>query len=287
MQQNIIKPLTLEGLLLGKLSRLKKPPKNLSYIGTDPHIVLESPAVAIVGTRKMTPYGRSVTEKLSSELARAGVAIISGNALGVDVTSQKAALDAGGRVIAVVASGLDKIYPATNLSIAERIVKQGGAIISEYSEGHQPRPDQFLERNRIIAGLADAVIVIEAAERSGSLNTALHASQADIPLFAVPGPITSSLSRGTNTLIKDGAHIITKTDDILKLLHISKNQQLQLPTQNTQESQILRLITEGIGEPALLANRLGIPIIELQTNLTMLEISGSIRQTPLGTWENI
>jgi DNA processing protein len=287
MQEVIINQLKLNPSLSDKLTRLKNPPKNLYYIGADPLLLLSSPAVAIVGTRKMTPYGRSITDKLSSELALSDVTIISGNALGVDVTAQKASLDQGGRVIAVVPSGLDAVYPATNRAVVQRILAQGGCVISEFDTDHStPRPDEFLSRNRLIAALSDAVLVTEAAERSGSLNTAMHAKDMNIPIFAVPGPITSSLSKGTNHLIKEGAHIVTETKDILDYLKIDNNPtQISLLGASEAETNILATLSMQSCDTTLLAHLTKISLSELQSALTMLEINSRIEQDSVGNWQ--
>lgn len=280
-----MKKLKLESPLKNKLDRLEMKIGVLHYLGTDPNVLLKQPTVAIVGTRKLSPYGKQVTGMLASELARAGVVIVSGNALGLDVTAEKSALDAGGKVIAVVASGLDNVYPATNSQVANEIVKQGGAILSEYEEGHIPRPHEFLDRNRIIAALSDIVIIPEATERSGSLNTSRHAKSMNIPIFAVPGPITSSLSGGTNQLIKDGARVVTKTSDILEFLGIDKKSaQKSLKGSNDTETAILQAISEGVQDITLIQHSLNIPVNDLQTALTMLEINGAIFQNSLGMW---
>lgn len=285
MQKDIIKKLVLTPALSKKLHRLQNPPTQLSYIGSNPCDILTKPAVAIVGTRKMSAYGKAVTEKIANDLARAGVCVISGNALGVDVTAQKAAVQAGGKVVAVVASGLDKVYPATNARVADEIVRNGGAIVSEYEIGHMPRPEEFLERNRIIAALSDIVIVTEAAQRSGSLNTALHAKNAGVPVFTVPGSITSSLSEGPHTLIKEGAKILTSAEDVLHFLGITKHsKQLNLVGANEVETKLLELVSEGHREQTSMHALSGVDYATFQSALTMLEINGQIKQDSLGNW---
>lgn len=191
-------------------------PKRLYYIGTLPEHRL--PTVAIVGTRKPTAYGTEVTAKIAGDLARRGVVIISGMALGIDAIAHRAALEAGGTTIAVQANGLDKLTPATNRQLGEDIIKRGGAIISEYEPNVPARDFQFLERNRIVSGLADAVLITEAAARSGTLNTAKHALEQGKEVFVVPGNITSPLSAGCNSLLKQGATPVTCAEDILEVV---------------------------------------------------------------------
>lgn len=280
-----MKILTLKPPLLKKLDRLTNKVKVLTYLGVDPNSIISGPVVAIVGTRKPTPYGKQVTELLASELSRAGVVVVSGLAFGVDIIAHKAVLDAGGKTIAVIASGLKNIYPASHQKIAEKITKQGSTI-SEYPENHMPRKVEFLERNRIIAGLSDLVIIPEAAERSGSLNTAKHAESMGIPVCAVPGPINSPLSAGSNWLIQQGANLITSSDDVLKLLNMDKsaNRQISLLGSNDQETAILQIIADGINDPQLIQLAINISTADLQISLTMLEIAGRIEQNSLGAW---
>jgi DNA processing protein len=280
-----MKILTLKPPLLKKLDRLNDKVKDLTFLGVDPNSIISGPVVAIVGTRKPTPYGKKVTEQLASELSRAGVVIVSGLAFGVDITAHKAVLDAGGKTIAVLPSGLKNIYPASHQKIAEKITETG-SIISEYPENHMPRKVEFLERNRIIAGLSDLVIIPEAAERSGSLNTAKHAESMGIPICAVPGPINSPLSAGSNWLIQQGANLITSSDDVLKLLNIDKNanKQISLLGSNDQETAILQVIAGGINDPRLIQQAINISTADLQISLTMLEIAGRVEQNSLGAW---
>jgi len=176
---------------------------------------LKTNSVAIVGTRKMTSYGKEVTEKFSSELSSFGVTIISGLARGVDTTAHKASLLAGGITIAVLGNGLDSVYPPENKNLAEEIVQRGGAVISEYPLGYPILPANFAIRNRIVSGLATCVLVIEGAEKSGTLLTASHAAEQGKTVFAVPGPIASPFSKAPFFLLRNGAMMATETRDIL------------------------------------------------------------------------
>ncbi len=177
---------------------------------------LKAGSVAIVGTRKMTPYGREVTEKFSRELAGFGVTIISGLARGVDTAAHKACLSARGLTVAILGNGLDSVYPPENRDLAEEIVKKGGAVISEYPPGHPALPSNFALRNRIISGLSGCVLVIEGAEKSGTLLTASHAAQQGKTVLAVPGQITSPLSGAPLYLLKNGAKMATEVQDVLE-----------------------------------------------------------------------
>lgn len=263
------------------LTSVPDAPETLFCIGDTLDELLKKPRIAIVGSRKMTAYGRSVTEKFASELAAKGIVIISGLAYGVDACAHQAAIDAGGECIAVLACGLEQMYPAANRLLAGKLVEKGGVIVSEYPEGTEPLRHRFLERNRIISGLADAVLITEAAERSGSLNTASYALNQGKLVLAVPGNITSPLSGGTNNLIKSGAHAITNINDILSVLGLDKSKQTSLPiAMNQEEFILLTLLNDGVSEGAELADKSELSASLFNQTLTMLEIAGKIK--PLG-----
>ncbi len=256
-------------------------PTQLFCIGDKLDELLAKPRLAIVGTRKMTPYGQGVTQKFSAELAVKGVVIVSGLAYGVDACAHQAALEAGGRCIAVLGNGLDQIYPASHTGLGEKLVDKGGVIVSEYPEGTPPYKNHFLERNRLVAGLADAVLITEAAERSGTLNTAAHALNQGKQVFVVPGNITSQLSVGTNNLLKAGATPVTSVADILTALGLTDTAQTALPlAANENEFVLLTLIKEGTSDGAELLRQSKLSAATFNQTLTMLEISAKIK--PLG-----
>lgn len=176
------------------------------------------PTVAIIGTRRPTAYGTRIAFDFAEKLARAGIIVISGLAYGIDAAAHQGALRGEGVTIAVLAHGLDTVYPSGNQQLADAIVKSGGALISPYPEGTPVHKYRFLERNQWVSGLADAVIVIEAEERSGTKATVRYALDQGKEVFAVPGLITSSQSRGPNQLIKEGAHPALSVDDILAVI---------------------------------------------------------------------
>ncbi len=182
-------------------------------LATDEH------AIAVVGSRDATPYGFEMTRRLSYDLARAGVTIVSGLARGIDSASHKAALEAGGRTIAVLGSGLDRIYPQRSVPIAEKIV-QDGALLTEYPPGVSALPQHFPRRNRVISGLCQGVLVVEAAFKSGAMLTVNWALEQNRDVFAVPGSALSDKSKGTNWLIQQGAKLTASVDDILEELGI-------------------------------------------------------------------
>ena len=216
MEINRIRP--DEHIFTQRLASIANPPKSLCFMGNLPDS--GAPVVAIVGSRKPSAYGREVTEQLAGDLAKAGCIIVSGLALGIDGIAQRAALEAGGTVIGVIPNELPDISPQTNYKLAMNIVINGGAILSEWQKGDGKVVNRwsFLERNRLVSGLADAVIITEAAERSGTLNTAAHALSQGRDVFAVPGNITSPLSAGCNALLKQGAYPATEATDILHVI---------------------------------------------------------------------
>lgn len=266
------------------LDNIAKTPEKLYFIGALPESRV--PTVAIVGTRKPTGYGKEVTHQLSYELARRGVIIVSGLALGVDGLAHRAALEAGGTTLAILGNGLPDIYPSSHKSLADEIVKKGGAIMSEYEPETPAYPNQFLERNRIVSGLADAVIITEAAARSGTLNTAMHALEQGKEVFVVPGNITSPMSSGCNALLKQGATPVTTYEDVLERIAPDLLQsQASLALGNTpEETTILTLLSSGVRDGDELQQKAGITPAEFASIMTMMEIDGTIRSLGANQW---
>jgi DNA processing protein len=262
------------------LTSLAKKPETLRFIGELP--AERRPTVAIVGTRKPSAYGKEVTHQLAFDLAKRGVIIVSGLALGVDGIAHRAALEANGTTLAVLANGLSKIYPATHRNLAIDILAQKGAILSEYEDDVQVRAYRLLERNRIVSGLSDALIITEAAARSGTLNTAAHALEQGREVFVVPGNITSPLSSGCNALLKQGASPITCAEDVLEIIapDLLKPQTMIPLGNNPLESSIISLIQSGMRDGDALQQQLTTSTHEFNQALTMLELAGTIR--PLG-----
>ena len=282
MKINKISPLSSKCLQI--IDTIAKSPKKLYFIGELPPTRI--PTVAIVGSRRPTTYGKEVTYRLSNDLARRGVAIISGLALGVDGIAHRGALDAGGITLAVLANSVDIIYPATHRGLASDILNGGGAIISEYEPPTEARNFQFLERNRIVSGLSDAVIVTEAAVRSGTLSTVMHALEQGREVFVVPGNITSPLSAGCNNLIKQGAHPITCAEDVLEIIAPDLLQpQATLALGSTQlESKIIELLQSGIRDGDELQSLSGVEANIFSTTVTVMEIAGTIRALGGNQW---
>ena len=265
-------------------------PKTLYFHGKMPENVVKSgksmrpKTVAIVGSRHNTRYGEEVAYKLAYELAKKGIIIVSGLAYGIDSVGHRAALDAGGLTVAVLGTQIDHIYPRNHLSLAKEIVEKGGAIISEYAPGAKIYPQtSFLERNRLISGLSDAVIVVEAAARSGTLNTAAHALNQGKEVFAVPGNITSPYSVGCNKLIKQGALPCTEADDVLSIIApelLKKPKKSIIRGDTEEENIILAALQAGLRDGEKIMQTAGISATTFNETITLLEIKGLVR--PLG-----
>ncbi|MFO7571996.1 MAG: DNA-processing protein DprA [Gaiellaceae bacterium] len=201
------------------LAAIHDPPPQLYLRESGDPVILESPCVAVVGARSCSSYGRSVARSLGRDLAAAGLVVVSGMARGIDGEAHRGALDAGGLTVAVLGCGIDRDYPAAHAELARRIGERG-LVVSEYEPGVEPAPWRFPARNRIIAGLSRATVVVEARERSGALITADFALEEGREVLAVPGEITSALSAGTNALLRLGATPVTRVEDVLEALCI-------------------------------------------------------------------
>jgi DNA processing protein len=238
-------------------------------------------AVAVVGTRKITPYGRQVTEELASFLASNGITIISGLARGVDALAHSSALRAGGRTLAVLGSGVDRVYPTENRALAAQMIERG-AIMSDYPVGTAPEATNFPLRNRIISGLSLAVVVIEAGETSGALITAEFAAEQGREVFAVPGSVLAPQSKGTNKLIRDGAQPLLTPQDLLQALNLTrvsaqKSARRLLPADEV-ESQLLATLGSEPMHVDELRNQTGLPVEKVSAALVMMELKGMVRQ---------
>ena len=259
------------------LAQASPPPGHLYVRGAVP----DRPGVAVVGTRKMSSYGQACAELLVPEIVRMGIPVISGLALGIDGAAHGAALRAEGATVAVLGSGVDdaSIYPRAHFGLAKRIIEGGGAVMSVYAPGAPGLPHHFPERNRIVAALSAAVLVIEAPQKSGAMITARLALEMGREVWAVPGPITHPNSEGPNGLIRDGATPITCPDDIAHALG-AKPRQARLPMPESlppEERAALEAIAEGNETVDLLARALGRPVTAVSGLLTALELRGAIR----------
>jgi DNA processing protein len=238
-------------------------------------------AVAIVGTRRITPYGRQVTEELASFLGGNGITVVSGLARGVDAAAHTAAIRAGGRTIAVLGSGVDRIYPPENRALAEQIMERG-AVISDYAVGTAPDAGNFPPRNRIISGLSLAVVVVEAGETSGALITAGFAAEQGREVFAVPGSILAPQSKGTNKLIQSGALPLLSAQDLLQALNLTqvgehRSARQALPADEVEQQLLAALSREPLHVDEL-RSQTGLPVEKVSAALVMMELKGMVRQ---------
>ncbi len=241
-------------------------------------------AVAIVGTRRMTSYGREVTHRLATGLAAVGVTVVSGLAKGVDGIAHKAALDAGGRTLAVLAHGLDTVYPREHGALAARITADGGALVTEYPPGTRPDATNFPARNRIISGLALGVVVVEADQKSGAMITADFAAEQGREVFAVPGSVLSAMSAGCHALLRDGARLVTDVDDILNELRLDLRRtqqavQQELPTLPgvPGADAVLRVLSAEPLHVDDLCRESGLAMSDLNSLLVHLMLAGAVR----------
>ncbi len=240
-------------------------------------------ALGIVGTRKVSSYGRQVTEQFARELAEGKVTVVSGLAHGIDTIAHTATLDAGGRTLAVLASGLDTIYPADNLGLARRIVESGqGALVTEFPLGIKPDGRNFPARNRIISGLSQGILVTEAPKQSGALITANFALEQGREVFGVPNSIYSPGSVGVNKLIQDGAHLVTNVQDILMALNlflVPQHVEIQaaLPD-NSEERTLLALLSHDPRHVDEIIRDSGLPTTIVSPTLMVMELKGMIKQ---------
>ena len=264
-------------------------PKRLKEIDQPPPVLYvrgvltteDSWAVAVVGTRRVSAYGRQVTEEVASFLATNGVTVISGLARGVDAIAHQSALKAGGRTIAVLGCGVDRIYPPDNSQLAERIMVCG-ALLSDYPPGTPPDAANFPPRNRIISGLSMATLIVEAGETSGALITAQFAVDQGREVFAVPGNIFAPQSKGTNRLIAQGAHPMLSVRDLLDVLNLTRVSEQRLvrkvlPSDET-ESKLMSVLTHEPMHVDEIRNQTGLPIERVSATLVMMELKGMVRQ---------
>lgn len=284
-------------------------PKKLYFYGKMPENRLKLGAkrtyerpksLAIVGTRRPTKYGEEIAYKLAFEAAKRGAVVVSGLAYGIDSVAHRGALDAGGVTVAVLGTPIDQIYPRAHVGLAERVVEAGGCVMSEVPAGTETGGEYvsgrkyyqktcFLERNRIISGLADVVVIPEAAERSGSLNTAAHALEQGREVFAAPGDIGRPLSRGCNRLIRQGATPYLEPEDVLNLLfppqRRCKPAQAELLFGDTEiETSLLRVLAAGVRDGEEILSRGEVSTQDFNQAMTMLEIKGRVKALGANQW---
>ncbi len=287
IQKSDIKIVTLESeeypLLL---KEIYSPPPILYYKGTLPNN--SNFSLAVVGTRKTSIYGRQATLDLVSVLAKTGLIIVSGLALGIDTLAHQATLKHGGNTIAILGCGLDKIYPASNHQLAKNIVLNGGCLISEYPPGTEPLKQHFPARNRIIAGITKGVLVIEGSHKSGALITAKFSLEYNREVMAIPGSIFNINAEGTNYLLKNGAHLISSAEDVLNVLDLQfiqnyKETQQVLP-QNSEEKILFKIIIKSPIHIDEIIQQCTLPISTINATLTIMEMKGMIKNLGGGNY---
>ncbi len=257
------------------LAAIHDPPPQLYLRGSAGAEALAGHAVAVVGARSCSSYGRSVARSLARDLAAAGLVVVSGMARGIDGEAHRGALDAGGATVAVLGCGIDRDYPAAHAELARRICETGGVVISEYEPGVEPAPWRFPARNRIIAGLCGATVVIEARERSGALITADFALEEGREVLAVPGEITSTLSAGTNALLRLGATPVTGAADVLEAYGLEPAARAAV-TVGTVAAALLTRLGEGAFTADELVRAAAVETGEGAAALIELELAGRV-----------
>ncbi len=278
-----IKKLTKEEIP-ERLFEIPQPPEQLYIKGTMPDFE-NTKFVAVVGSRKYSNYGQEACEKIISEIAGNDIVIISGLAIGIDSIAHKSALKNNVKTIAVPGSGLDDsaIYPALNRNLAQEIIKSGGCLISEFEPNFHATTWSFPQRNRIMAGLADVVLVIEAGEKSGTLITARMGTDYNKEVAVVPASIFSQSSKGSNKLLKQGATPIMCGDDLLELLNLptknnSGQKMLDLEDFSEEEKLIIQLLNEPVSRDEII-EKTDLSVIEINSTISLLEIKGVIKES--------
>lgn len=272
------------------LAQIADPPKQLYCRGNLE--LLNSECIGVVGTRKLTPYGKESTQYITKGLATAGFTIVSGLAMGIDAVAHQATLDAGGKTIAVLGGGIDdkNIGPQINFKLAMDMLKNSGLIISEYPEGFHPNEKTFPQRNRIISGLSRGVLIVEADEGSGALITAHSALDQNRDVFAIPGSVFSSKSSGPNGLIKKGARLVSSAQDIIDEygynLHLFDKNRGAMSTQDPTQKNILDILQDK-GESStdeIISNLTSTNMSDILSSLSVLEINGLIKKSSNGKY---
>lgn len=264
------------------LLQLKHPPEPLYCLG-DPRILTAAPdrTVAIVGTREASPYGVRVASELAAAFAEAEVTVVSGLARGIDSAAHRGALRAGGRTVAVLGTGIDVPYPASNRALHAEIAARG-LVLSENEPGTPAGPGCFPRRNRIIAALAKVTVVVEAGYKSGAINTATQAMELGRTVAAVPGPIDSPNSAGANLLLRDGAHVIAGIADALSLFGVSRNEAATPLQLSEGEARIWSELGKGAASVDALSDGTGLSIRQVLESVALLEMKGLAEQLTSG-----
>jgi DNA processing protein len=260
------------------LARIPERPEALRVRGT----LGAARRVALVGSRLADEYGVDVAREIAAGLARAGVSVVSGGALGIDAAAHEAALEAGGHTVVVLATGVDVAYPARHLELFDRVLAAGGALVSEQPDGTRAHPRLFPRRNRIVSGLSEAVVVVRAAERSGALITAAWARAQGVPVLAVPGDVRDPLSAGPIALLRSGARVAASAEDVLAALGLDApaEPQLSLPALGADESALLAALARRPRHADEVARAAGLAPGAAFAGLLALEVQGLCEQRP-------
>jgi DNA processing protein len=269
----------LEATYPPALLELHDPPATLWSRGS--WETLRAPMVAVVGTRRATNYGQRITREIAGALARAGACVVSGMAHGIDAYAHRAALDAGGKTIAVLGNGADVVYPRANTALYREIA-ECGLVLSELPPGIRSGAWAFPRRNRIIAGLCQLTIVVEAPKHSGALNTSKHANELGRDVAAVPGPVDSPQSEGANELIRDGAHAITSVADALALVGLAAPVKVTPELRGADEQRVWNALVDGSATLDDLCARTTLPVAECLAAVTALELRNVVECTLTG-----
>lgn len=268
------------------LKESSDPPEQLFIRG---HLPVNQLAVAVVGTRRATSYGRRCVERIVPALARDGFVIVSGLALGIDTLAHEACLDAGGTTVAFIGAGIDEasVYPRANLRLAHGIIASGGALVSEYPSRSDSRKEHFPVRNRLIAGYSSATVVVEAAQKSGSLITARIALEENREVLAVPGPIMNETSQGTHALLRAGAKLCESSVDVVAALALDQPEAMKAARDELSLTPDERKMVGHLHEPMTadgLSERLAISISELTVRLSLMEMKGLVKRMEGNRW---
>jgi len=264
------------------LAETSSPPTCLYTLGDIP----TGPCIAIVGTRRPTSYGRHMAYQLAGELAAAGFVIVSGLAAGIDGVAHQAALDAGGKTVAVLGSGLDRMYPSSHRKLATDILASGGALVTEFPIGTIPFPQNFVMRNRVIAGLSIGTIFVEGDVKSGAIHTVKFALRESRTVMVVPGHVTSPMSAGPNNILREGGTPITGSLDVIKEFKHYLKETMPLPVRSAdpREALVTKLLKQGHNTTQKLIAASGLGAGELADIMSLMEISGKLRNLGAGQW---
>lgn len=266
-----------------QLKEIKNPPNKIFLVGNEK--ILQSDGIAVIGSRCNTEYGEKYATKFSKELAKQGLTIISGMAVGIDGFAHKGALSVGGKTIAVLGSGFNNIYPEENKELFKQIIENDGAIITEYKPDVKPNSENFPKRNRIVSGLSKGVLVIEAVYRSGTSITAKLAQSQGRKVFCIPSNLERKNGVGTNQLIKEGASLVTNIDDILNAIKVERkaeNNAVKIPAEYLPIYEVLEDEPMNVN---VICKKLKTDISSINANLMLMELEGYIKSLPGNYYE--